>query len=101
MIEINSEIDNERNRNVQSKGIEASYLSLRGSWFDGVVNRKGSPFPIPFPGDWRGLVRGVGPGGWSRGAVQGGGTPAPEKQNRFFSRLEICSKDINVKKRLF
>ena len=56
VIEIDSEIDSERNLNVQSKGIEASYLSFRGSWFDGVVNRKGSPFPIPFPGDWRGLV---------------------------------------------
>ena len=56
VIEIDSEIDSERNRNVQSKGIEASYLPFRGGWFDGVVNRKGSPFPIPFPRDWRGLV---------------------------------------------
>ena len=92
MIEIDSEIDSERNRNVQSKGIEASYLPFRRGWFDGVVNRKGSPFPIPFPGDWRGLVR----RGGSRGV-----TPVPEEQNRIFSRLEICSKNGNVKKRLF
>ena len=54
MIEIDSEIDSERNRNVQSKGIKASYLPFRVGWFEGVVNQKGSPFPIPFPGDWGG-----------------------------------------------
>ena len=97
MIEIDSEIDSERNRNVQSKGIKASYLPFRVGWFEGVVNQKGSPFPIPFPRDWRGLVR----RGGSRGGGPGGSHRSRRSKIAFFRVSKFAQKTATSKNDFF